>query len=200
MQDSPSNDSFVGEENDSAHQRLLWDMFLLFGVFTTVCCLTLHRAGLNDWNDPVSVEYAEGNPLAAVFLFASVGLTIVTGLLYRCFGRTIEALILFGVFISLTIMIASKPHTTIHFYSFYATVGGSIVTPLFALYRLRIWSHFFAIVTPVLFALLLLNCLSAIDLGRANIGFAQRTWFILAWLSNFSVLAQYKFAGRIRSL
>jgi hypothetical protein len=190
VQDSQSIDAFVGEAKVFAYQRLLWDMFLGFGIFTATCCLTLHRAGLNDWTDPISVEYAQGNPLATVFFLTSIGLSLVTGLLYRCYGRQIESLLLFCVLVSLATVIATQPHTTVHFYSFYATVGGAIVTPIYALYRLQMWSHCISLAALTLIVVLLHNWVSATDLGNASIGFSQRAWFIVAWLSNVSVLAR----------
>jgi len=180
VQESKGNVSFVGNATASRYQKILWDVFTLLGIFTATCCVTLHRAGLNDWNAPVSVEYAEGNPLAILFFLASIGLTVVTGLLYRSYGRTIEALLLLGVLLTFVALIASKPHTSVHLYAFYATVGGAIATPVVALYRLRVWSHFIVVGAMALIAMLLLPWVFAKVLGSANVGFAHRVFFLFA--------------------
>jgi hypothetical protein len=97
-------------------------MFLVLGVFTATCCLTLHRAGLNDFSTPISIEYAEGNRLAILFFCSSLSLIVAAGLLYRCFGQWIAALLSFLVLLFLVTVVASMPNSIVHFYAFYATL------------------------------------------------------------------------------
>ena len=159
------------------------------------------RATLSEFFSPkvasllaTSPELMEGNDAEISALLCDIrGFSTVTGLLYRSYGRTSEALLLLVVLLTLATLIASKPHTSVHFYAFYATVGGAMVTPIVALYRLRVWSHFIVVATLGLIAILLLLWVSATELGSANTGFAQRIWFLLAWLFNVSVLIRYKF-------
>ncbi len=163
-------------------------MFLVFSIFSATCSLTLHRAGLNDWGTPISMEYANGNRLAMLFFFSSLGLILVTGLLYRCYGHLVQMRILFVVFLLLGLVIASKPHSITHFYSFYATVGGAILAPLFALSRLKIWSCLFCVIAASIAALMFPILTTTIESGNVGFGITQRAWFFVAWLSNASVL------------
>lgn len=188
MQDSLGNDGNGHTATVSLFQTILWDMFSAFGIFTATCCLTLHRAGLNDLRTPISIEYAEGNRLAIIFFFTSLGLILVTGLLYRCYGGMMESLLLFGALLFLAIVIASKPHSIVHFYSFYATVVVALLAPLFAVCRLKMWSCFLGLLSISITVILLLHWAATTNLGIGGFGIAQRAWFIVAWLSNASVL------------
>lgn len=167
-------------------------MFLVFSTFTVACCLTLHRAGLNDLSTPISIEYAEGNRLAFIFYFTSLGLILVTGLMYRSYGCLLEVVMLFGVLLFLAIVIASKPHSVIHFCSFYATVGGAILAPIFALCRLRKWFCVLGLLSLSMAVILLYYWAATTEFGIGGFGIAQRAWFILAWLSNASVLVLFR--------
>jgi hypothetical protein len=169
-------------------QRVLWDMFLVLGIFTATCCLTLHRAGLNDLNTPISVEYAEGNRLAILFFCSSLCLIIVTGLLYRCFGQRIAALLSFLVLLFLATVVASRPHTIVHFYAFYATLFGAILTPLFVLWKLKLWPSFWGLIAVLVTVVLLIYWAGTKDWDIGGLGMAQRAWVIVAWLSNSYVL------------
>jgi hypothetical protein len=163
-------------------------MFLVLGVFTATCCLTLHRAGLNDFNTPISIEYAEGNRLAILFFCSSLSKIIATGLLYRCFGQWIAALVSFLVLLFLVTVCASKPNSIVHFYAFYATLFGAILAPLIALWKLKLWLRFLGLNAVFVTLILLLYWAGTKDLDIAGFGMAQRTGVIIAWLSNFYVL------------
>ncbi len=168
--------------------RVLWDMFLVLGIFTATCCLTLHRAGLNNLNTPISVEYAEGNRLAILFFCSSLCSIIVTGLLYRCFGQWIAALLSFLVLLFLVTVVASKPHSIVHLYAFYATLFGAILAPLFALWKLKFWPSFWGLNAVLVTVIFLLYWSGTKDRDIGGFGVTQRTGFIVAWLSNSYVL------------
>lgn len=163
-------------------------MFLVLGVFTATCCLTLHQAGLNDFDTPISLEYAEGNRLAILFFCSSLCLIIVTGLLYRCFGQWVAALLSFVVLLCLVTVVASEPHSIVHFVAFYATLFGAILAPLFVLWKLRLWLHFLGLKAVLVTVLLLLTWAGTQDWGLGGIGIVQRTGVIVAWLFNSYVL------------
>jgi len=169
-------------------QRVLWDMFLVLGVFTATCCLTLHRAGLNDFSTPISVEYAEGNRLAILFFCSSLSLIAATGLLYRCCGQWIAALIAFMVLLFLVTVVASSPNSMVHVFAFYATLLGAVLAPLFALWKLKLWPRFLSLNAVLVTVILLLYWAGPKDLDIAGFGIAQRIGVIVAWLSNFYVL------------
>lgn len=165
-------------------QKVLWDMFLGLGVFTATCSLTLHRAGLNDLNSPISVEYAESNRLAILFFCSSLCLIVVAGLLYRCFGQWIAALLSFLALLFLVAVVASEPHSRVHFYAFYATLIGTVVTPLFALWKLKMWQSFLGLNAVMVTAVMLLYWAGTKGWDIGGLGTAQRVWVIVAWLSN----------------
>lgn len=192
MNHSLSNRGNGSAATVSTFQKLLRDMFLVFSTFTVTCCLTLHRAGLNDLSTPISIEYAEGNRLAFIFYLTSLGLILVTALIYKSYGCLLEAVILFGVIVFLAIVIASKPHSVVHFYSFYATVGGALLAPIFALCRLRMWFCVSGLISLSMAVILLYNWTTVTELGIGGFGIAQRAWFILAWLSNASVFVLFQ--------
>ncbi len=169
-------------------QRFLWDMFLVLGVFTATCCLTLHRAGLNDFSTPISIEYAEGNRLAILFFCSSLSLIIATGLLYRCFGQWLAALVSFLVLLFLVTVVASWPNSIVHFYAFYATLLGAVLAPLIALWKLKLWARFVGLHAVLVTVILLLYWAGTKDLDMAGFGMAQRIGVIVAWLSNSYVL------------
>ena len=169
-------------------QRVLWDMFLVLGVFTATCCLTLHRAGLNDFNTPISIEYADGNRLAILFFCSSLSLIIAAGLLYRCFGQWIAALLSFLVLLFLVTVVASRPNSIVHFYAFYATLLGAVLAPLVALWRLKLWARFLGLNAVLVTVILLLYWAGTKELDIAGFGIVQRIGVIVAWLSNFYVL------------
>lgn len=175
-----------------ATHRVLWDSFLVLGIFTTTCCLTLHRAGLNDFSTPISVEYAEGNWLAILFFCSSVCLIIVTGLLYRCFGQWIAALLSFLVLLFLVTVIATKPLSIVHIYAFYATIFGAILAPLIALWKRKLWSSFWSLNAVLVTVILLLYWVGTKDLDMGGFGIEQRTAVIVAWLFNSYVLNYYR--------
>ncbi len=172
----------------STTQSILWDMFLVLGILTATCCLTLHQAGLNDFNTPISVEYAEGNRLAILFFYSSLTLTIATGLLYRYFGQSIAALVAFLVLLCLVTVVASEPHSIVHFYAFYATLFGAILAPLFALWKLKLWPSFWGLNAISLTVVLVLTWAGTKNWELGGIGIVQRTGVIVALLSNSYVL------------
>ncbi len=169
-------------------QRVLWDMFLVLGVFTATCCLTLHRAGLNDFSTPISIEYAEGNRLAILFFCSSLSLIVAAGLLYRCFGQWIAALLSFLVLLFLVTVVASMPNSIVHFYAFYATLLGAVLAPLVALWKLKLWARFLGLNAVLVTVILLLYWAGTKELDIAGFGIVQRIGGIVAWLSNFYVL------------
>lgn len=169
-------------------QRVLWDLFLVLGVFTATCCLTLHRAGLNDFNTPISVEYAEGNRLAILFFCSSLSLIVAAGLLYRCFGQWLAALISFMVLLFLVTVVASRPNSIVHVFAFYATLLLAVLAPLFALWKLKLWSGFMGLNTVLVSVIMLFYWAGTKDLDIGGFGIAQRAGVIVAWLSNFYVL------------
>jgi hypothetical protein len=176
-----------------ATQRVLWDMFLVLGTFTATCCLTLHRAGLNDFNTPISMEYADGNRLALLFFCSSLGLIVTAGLLYRCFGQRIAALLSCLVLLFLVTVVATRPNSIVHFYAFYATLFGAVLAPLVASWKLKRWPRFVGINAVVVSVILLLfwagiRWAGIKELDIAGFGIAQRIGVIVAWLSNFYVL------------
>ncbi len=169
-------------------QRVLWDIFLVLGIFTATCCLTLHRAGLNDFNTPISVEYADGNPLAILFFCSSLSLIIATGLLYRCFGQWTAALLSFMVLLFMVTVVASRPNSIVHFCAFYATLLGAVLAPLVALWKLKLWPRFVGLNAVLVIVILLLYWAGTKELDIAGFGMGQRVWVIVSWLSNFYVL------------
>jgi hypothetical protein len=172
----------------STTQSVLWDMFLVLGILTATCCLSLHQAGLNDFNTPISDEYAEGNRLAILFFYSSLTLTIATGLLYRYFGQSIAALVAFLVLLCLVTVVASEPHSIVHFYAFYATLFGAILAPLFALWKLKLWPSFWGLNAISLTVVLVLTWAGTKNWELGGIGIVQRTGVIVALLSNSYVL------------
>jgi len=172
VRNSNRNERETSEETLIVSQRVLWDLFLALGIFTATCCLTLHRAGLNDFSTPISVEYVEGNRLAILFFYSSICLIIAGGTLYRCFGQLQAALLSFVVLLCLVTVVATEPHSIVHFYAFYATLFGAIFTPLFALWKLKVWPSFWSLKAVLVTVL----------------GTAQRAGVIFAWLSNSYVL------------
>jgi len=172
----------------STTQSILWDMFLVLGILTATCCLSLHQAGLNDFNTPISDEYAEGNRLAILFFYSSLTLTIATGLLYRYFGQSIAALVAFLVLLCLVTVVASEPHSIVHFYAFYATLFGAILAPLFALWKLKLWPSFWGLNAISLTVVLVLTWAGTKNWELGGIGIVQRTGVIVALLSNSYVL------------
>lgn len=166
------------------YQRVLWDMFLVWSIFTATCCLTLHLAGLNDFNTPISVEYEQGNRLAILFFCSSLSLIVAVGLLYRCFGQWIASLLSFFVLIFLVIVVMSKPHSIVHVYAFYSTLFGAIVTPLFVLWKLKLWSSFWGLNAILVTVVMLLYWAGTKGWDIRGLGMAQRVWVIVAWLSN----------------
>lgn len=184
MRDSYSNEEKRSIATTSTTQSVLWDMFLVLGILTAICCMTLHQAGLNDFNTPISIEYAEGNRLAILFLCSSLILTIATGLLYRYFGQSIASLLAFGVFLCLVTVVASQPHSSVHFYAFYATLFGAILAPLFALGKLKLWPSFWGLHAISLTVISLLTWAGTKNWELGGIGIVQRTAVIVALLSN----------------
>ncbi len=144
------------------------------GVFTATCCLTLHRAGLNDFNTPISVEYADGNPLAILFFCSSLSLIIATGLLYRCFGQWTAALLSFMVLLFLVTVVASRPNSIVHFCGFYATLLGAVLAPLVALWKLKLWPRFVGLNAVLVIVILLLYWAGTKELDIAGFGMGQR--------------------------
>lgn len=174
-------------------QRVLWDMFLVLGIFTATCCLTLHLAGLNDFNTPISVEYEQGNRLAILFFCSSLSLIVAVGLLYRCFGQWIAALLSLLVLMCLVIVVGSKPHSIVHIYAFYSTLFGAILTPLFVLWRLRLTWRLWGLSTVLVAVVLLLYCTGTKDLDIEGFGIAQRSGVLLSLLFNAFVLNHCRF-------
>jgi hypothetical protein len=177
-------------------QRVLWDIFLVLGVFAATCCLALHLAGLNDFNTPISIEYAEGNWLAILFFCSSLSLMVAAGLLYRCFGQWIAALLSLMVLLFLVTVIATRPNSNAHFCAFYATLLGAILAPLVALWKLKLWARFLGLNAVLVTVILLLYWAGTKDLDIAGFGMAQRIGVIVAWLSNFYVLNHCRQSGR----
>jgi hypothetical protein len=163
-------------------------MFLVLGIFTATCCLTLHRAGLNDFNTPISMEYADGNRLALLFFCSSLGLIVTAGLLYRCFGQRIAALLSLLVLLFLVTVVATRPNSIVHFYAFYATLFGAVLAPLVAFWKLKLWPRFVGINAVVVSVILLLFWAGIKEWDIVRFGIAQRIGVIVAWLSNFYVL------------
>lgn len=188
MRNSYCNEEKRSIATTSTTQSVLWDMFLVLGILTATCCLSLHQAGLNDFNTPISVEYAEGNRLAILFFYSSLTLTIATGLLYRYFGQSIAALVAFLVLLCLVTVVASEPHSIVHFYAFYATLFGAILAPLFALWKLKLWPSFWGLNAISLTVVLVLTCAGTKNWELGGIGIVQRTGVIVALLSNSYVL------------
>ena len=199
MQNSDRNEGERSKTTLLVTQRVLWDIFLVLGILTATCCLTLHRAGLNDFNTPISVEYVEGNRLAILFFCSSFCLIIATGLLYRGFGQLQAALLSFLVLLCLVTVVASEPHSLVHFYAFYATLFGANLAPLFALWRLRFWPSFLGLNAVLVAVILLLYWAGTKYLDKAGLGIAQRTGFIGAWLSNSVVLNHCRHISSYRS-
>ena len=188
MRNSYCNEEKRSIATTSTTQSVLWDMFLVLGILTATCCLSLHQAGLNDFNTPISVEYAEGNRLAILFFYSSLTLTIATGLLYRYFGQSIAALVAFLVLLCLVTVVASEPHSIVHFYAFYATLFGAILAPLFALWKLKLWRSFWGLHAISLTVILLLTWAGTKNWDLGGIGIVQRIGVIVALLSNSYVL------------
>lgn len=188
MRNSNRNERETSEETLIVSQRVLWDLFLALGIFTATCCLTLHRAGLNDFSTPISVEYVVGNRLAILFFYSSICLIIAGGTLYRCFGQLQAALLSFVVLLCLVTVVATEPHSIVHFYAFYATLFGAIFTPLFALWKLKVWPSFWGLNVVLVTVILLLWWAGARDSYIGGLGTAQRAGVIFAWLSNSYVL------------
>lgn len=188
MRSSYCNEEKRSIATTSTTQSVLWDMFLVLGILTATCCLSLHQAGLNDFNTPISVEYAEGNRLAILFFYSSLTLTIATGLLYRYFGQSIAALVAFLVLLCLVTVVASEPHSIVHFYAFYATLFGAILAPLFALWKLKLWPSFWGLNAISLTVVLVLTWAGTKNWELGGIGIVQRTGVIVALLSNSYVL------------
>ena len=188
MRNSYCNEEKRSIATTSTTQSVLWDMFLVLGILTATCCLSLHQAGLNDFNTPISDEYAEGNRLAILFFYSSLTLTIATGLLYRYFGQSIAALVAFLVLLCLVTVVASEPHSIVHFYAFYATLFGAILAPLFALWKLKLWPSFWGLNAISLTVVLVLTWAGTKNWELGGIGIVQRTGVIVALLSNSYVL------------
>jgi len=193
VRNSSGNEEKCSTPTALTTQRVLWDMLLVLGTFTATCCLTLHRAGLNDFNTPISMEYAEGNRLALLFFCSSLGLIVTAGLLYRCFGQRIAALLSLLVLLFLVTVVASRPNSIVHFYAFYATLLGAVLAPLVAFWKLKLWPRFLGINAVVVSVILLLfwagiKWAGIKELDIADFGIAQRIGVIVAWLSNFYVL------------
>ncbi len=188
MRNSYCNEEKRSIATTSTTQSILWDMFLVLGILTATCCLSLHQAGLNDFNTPISDEYAEGNRLAILFFYSSLTLTIATGLLYRYFGQSIAALVAFLVLLCLVTVVASEPHSIVHFYAFYATLFGAILAPLFALWKLKLWPSFWGLNAISLTVVLVLTWAGTKNWELGGIGIVQRTGVIVALLSNSYVL------------
>jgi len=199
VRNSSGNEGKGSKETALTTQRVLWDVFLVLGVFTATCCLTLHRAGLNDFNTPISMEYAEGNRLALFFFCSSLGLIVTAGLLYRCFGQWIAALVSLLVLLFLVTVVASRPNSLVHFYAFYATLFGAILAPQFALWQLRLWPSFLGFNAVLVTVILLLYGAGTKDLDMGGLGISQRTGFIGAWLSNAVVLNHCRHIWSCRS-
>ncbi len=188
MRNSYCNEEKRSIATTSTTQSILWDMFLVLGILTATCCLSLHQAGLNDFNTPISDEYAEGNRLAILFFYSSLTLTIATGLLYRYFGQSIAALVAFLVLLCLVTVVASEPHSIVHFYAFYATLFGAILAPLFALWKLKLWPSFWGLNAISLTVVLVLTWAGTKNWELGGIGIVQRIGVIVALLSNSYVL------------
>lgn len=166
------------------YQRVLWDMFLVLSIFTATCCLTLHLAGLNDFSTPISVEYEQGNRLAILFFCSSLSLIVAVGLLYRCFGQWKAAFLSFLVLLFLVAVVSSYPHAIVHFYAFYATLFGAVVTPLFVLWKLKLWSSFWGLNAILVTVVMLLYWAGTKGWDIGGLGMAQRVWVIVALLFN----------------
>lgn len=184
MQSSHCHDGKNSTTNFFPVQRVLWDIFLALGVLTVTCCLSMHLAGLNDLNTPISVEYMEGNRLATLFFCASVCLIIVAGLLYGCFGQWIAAVLSFLVLLFLVALVASKPHTTVHLYAFYATLFGAVITPLISLCKMKLWRSVWGLMAVLMTVVLMLYWAGTKGWDLGGLGIAQRVWILVAWLSN----------------
>ena len=200
MQNSDRNEGETRKATFLVTQRVLWEIFLALGILTATCCLTLHRAGLNDFSTPISIEYAEGNRLAILFFCSSLSLIVAAGLLYRCFGQWIAALLSFLVLLFLVTVVASMPNSIVHFYAFYATLLGAVLAPLVALWKLKLWARFLGLNAVLVTVILLLYWAGTKDLDIAGLGIAQRTGFIGAWLSNSVVLNQCRHISSYRSV
>lgn len=176
-------------------QRVLWDIFLALGVLAVTCCLSMHLAGLNDLNTPISVEYMEGNRLATLFFCASVCLIIVAGLLYRCFGQWIAAVLSFLVLLFLVALVASKPHATVHLCAFYATLFGAVLTPLISLCKMKLWRRVWGLMAVLVTVVLMLYWAGTKGWDLGDLGMAQRVWILVAWLSNSYALNHCRHIG-----
>lgn len=169
-------------------QKLLWDLFWIGGIFTSICCLTLHRAGLNEWTDPISIEFANGNGLAILFFSGTLFVLSITGYLYRLNKRIIEPLLILCAIVAMSLVVVSKPHSSFHICAYYSTVIFSIATPLFSFFANKRWIPWSVV---ILFAVIILSgsMVSATFFPEfSTLGITQRIWFFLCFLSNLWAL------------
>ena len=141
---------------------------------------------------PISIEYANGNVLAKLFFLALICTTLVAGALYRIYRRNVEAMLMVCLIPVLTILILSKPHTSIHFFAYYVTVAGTIVAPLLAMIKQKSWILFVGVSIAAISTILFSYWDRISDPENSMIGIVQRIWVLLALLSNLAVLFRLK--------
>gem|GEM_PF-5277092 len=61
---------------------ILLKAFLGLGAICIICCFTIDMAGSGDPTVAISLEYAKLNPLAILFIWSSLALSVVASLLY----------------------------------------------------------------------------------------------------------------------
>lgn len=152
--------------------------FLACGFVCLACCMTIHFTGSGDPALPISIEYANRNPLAILFLVATPILTLITAIICRQRNDPVVCFVMIVSTIALIVIAVTDTHSRLHLGSLFVVVGclcGTIFLG-FAKEPRVLSAVFLAACFAFLFMLVLS---SASPTTGLRLGYAERAWFFL---------------------
>lgn len=164
--------------------RALSDVLLAGGFVGGISCLTLHSVGCGDPSVPISVEYANCNPLAIAFVTTMVALSAVTSVLYWRVANRIESILMGCATLWLLAIALTEPTSITHGIALGLTFISISLTPTVNAFRGDIGLGTIARVSMTLASMIILAMTATFPGSPVGLGIAERIWFVVIYVNN----------------
>lgn len=167
--------------------RNLAKAFLAGGLVCAICCFTIHEFGGGDATEPISVEYAAFNPLAIVFVWTSLFLSIAASLLFFHRDDYVESFIMAIGSVGVMLLAITEITSDTHGFALFLAISALVAAPIINMLRgeIGLMTVVFIAFNLALSLMLVALAIFAADFG---VGMAERTWFLMGYLSTLWAL------------
>lgn len=149
--------------------------------------MTIHELGNGDAAVPISEEYAEFNPLGIVFVWTSLFLSVAASLLYYHRNDYVESFIMAIGSVGVLLVAVTDMTSFTHEFALFLAISALVAAPIINMLRgeIGLLSVVFIAFNLSLSLMLVVLALFVRDFG---VGMAQRTWFLMGYLTTLWAL------------